>query len=214
MSIHSGPAVWWTKNTDAGRYHVSTKGINQSGLILNLDAGVTSSYPGTGTTWYDLSGNGYNATLYNGVIYDPADGGRFLFDGTNDYVKISSTVVGIKSMILVCAPTQPNTAWHYLFDTRPNGTWFAYTTAWAIGSWTNHYLNGVSTNISNVPMGTKMCLYTEHPTSHDSTINLFSRYSDAEVMGGYLYSVQVYNRALSSTEILKHFNIVKGRYTL
>jgi hypothetical protein len=31
--------------------------------ILNLDAGNPSSYPGTGTTWYDISGSGNNATL-------------------------------------------------------------------------------------------------------------------------------------------------------
>lgn len=34
-----------------------------NGLVLFLDAGNTSSYPGTGTTWTDLSGNGYNFTI-------------------------------------------------------------------------------------------------------------------------------------------------------
>ena len=40
--------------------------IITSGLVLHLDAGNTSSYPGSGTTWTDLSVNGYNGTLTNG----------------------------------------------------------------------------------------------------------------------------------------------------
>jgi hypothetical protein len=32
------------------------------GLVLCLDAGNTKSYPGSGTTWTDLSGNGRNFT--------------------------------------------------------------------------------------------------------------------------------------------------------
>ena len=39
--------------------------IVQNGLQLWLDAGDTASYPGSGTTWTDLSGNSYNATLVN-----------------------------------------------------------------------------------------------------------------------------------------------------
>ena len=34
-----------------------------SGAILFLDANDAASYGGSGTTWYDLSGNGYNATF-------------------------------------------------------------------------------------------------------------------------------------------------------
>ena len=39
--------------------------ITTTGLVLSLDAGDKNSYPGTGTTWYDLSGNGYQATMSN-----------------------------------------------------------------------------------------------------------------------------------------------------
>ena len=47
---------------------MATKGgpnIITDGLVLALDAASPRSYPGTGTTWYDLSGKGYNATLFN-----------------------------------------------------------------------------------------------------------------------------------------------------
>lgn len=40
-------------------------GIVTSGLVINIDAGNVASYPGTGTTWTDLSGSGNNFLLYN-----------------------------------------------------------------------------------------------------------------------------------------------------
>ena len=51
------------------------------GLLLYLDAGNTSSYNGSGTTWYDLSGNSRNATLINTPTYDSStNGGLFSFN--------------------------------------------------------------------------------------------------------------------------------------
>ena len=57
--------------------------IVTDGLVLALDAGSKKSYPGSGTTWSDLSGNGNDGTLTNGVTYDVDS---LLFDGVNDYV--------------------------------------------------------------------------------------------------------------------------------
>jgi len=64
--------------------------IPTSGLSLWLDAGNVASYPGSGSTWYDLSGNNNNGTLTNGAVYDSLGGGSIYFDGTNDYVTFSS----------------------------------------------------------------------------------------------------------------------------
>lgn len=55
-----------------------TSSIITDGLLLHLDAGNPASYPGSGTTWYDLSGNGYNATLINGPTYN-SDSGSIVF---------------------------------------------------------------------------------------------------------------------------------------
>lgn len=41
----------------------------QDGLVLYLDAANRRSYPGTGTTWFDISGNGNNATMYGSVPF-------------------------------------------------------------------------------------------------------------------------------------------------
>ena len=63
-------------------------GYKTVGLILNLDAGNSLSYPGSGTTWTDLSGNNNNGTLVNGPTYSSDDGGAIVFDGVNDVVTI------------------------------------------------------------------------------------------------------------------------------
>jgi len=69
----------------------SSSGIVLSGLILYLDAGNTASYPGSGTTWTDLSGNN-NGTLTNGPTYSSSYGGGLVFDGVNDYVTFNSVI--------------------------------------------------------------------------------------------------------------------------
>lgn len=61
------------------------------GLVLHLDAGNVKSYPGSGTTWTDISRNGNNGTLTNGPTYDSANGGSLSFDGSDDYVSIADS---------------------------------------------------------------------------------------------------------------------------
>jgi hypothetical protein len=90
MGVYAGVEPTWAAQTNAGRTHIATKGIVQSGIVLNLDAGVSSSHSGIGTTWADLSGNGKNGTLTNGPTYNSSNGGSIAFDGTNDYASISS----------------------------------------------------------------------------------------------------------------------------
>lgn len=65
--------------------------IQATGLVLNLDAGNSLSYGGTGTTWTDLSGNSNTGTLTNGPTYNSGNGGYILFDGVNDYVDIADS---------------------------------------------------------------------------------------------------------------------------
>ena len=60
------------------------------GLVLCLDASNQKSYPGSGTTWSDLTGNFYNGTLINGPTFNSANGGSIVFDGTNDYASLGN----------------------------------------------------------------------------------------------------------------------------
>jgi uncharacterized protein (TIGR02145 family) len=65
--------------------------IITSGLVLHLDAGNTSSYPGSGTTWTDLSGNNNHGTLINGPTYSSTNSGSIVLDGSNDYIDFGNS---------------------------------------------------------------------------------------------------------------------------
>ena len=67
---------------------VADPNIVLSGLVLCLDAANPKSYPGSGTTWTDVSGNGNNGTLTNGPTYSSADGGSLVFNGSTTYVTV------------------------------------------------------------------------------------------------------------------------------
>jgi hypothetical protein len=63
--------------------------IVRDGLVFNIDAANIKSYPGSGTTWTDVTNNGYNGTLLNGPVFDSGDVGNLDFDGLNDYITIA-----------------------------------------------------------------------------------------------------------------------------
>jgi len=67
--------------------------IVTNGLVLSLNAADRNSYPGSGTTWIDTSGNGNNGTLTNGPTFSSGNGGIITLDGTNDYVVASQNNV-------------------------------------------------------------------------------------------------------------------------
>jgi len=84
--------------------NINYPGIVTDGLVLNLDAGYVPSYPENGTTWGDLSGDGNNGTLVNGVGFDSADGGSLVFDGVNDSVVVpNSSSIGVSGDITILA---------------------------------------------------------------------------------------------------------------
>lgn len=60
--------------------------IVTSGLVLNLDAANTKSYPRSGTVWRDLSGNNNSGSLINGPTFNSQNGGSIVFDGVDDFV--------------------------------------------------------------------------------------------------------------------------------
>lgn len=74
------------------RYKVQNRNlpIPSDGLVFFLDAGDSESYSGSGSSWYDLSGNGYHATLVNSPGFTADSGGGIVFNGTNQYATISN----------------------------------------------------------------------------------------------------------------------------
>jgi hypothetical protein len=62
-------------------------------LSLAFDAADRNSYPGSGTTWTDLSGNRNHGTLTNGPSFNGANGGSIVFDGVDDFVNLNAGAI-------------------------------------------------------------------------------------------------------------------------
>jgi len=77
--------VYYASQTDKMVLNLDYGSIVTSGMVINLDAGFTPSYPKSGTTWYDLSNSNSNATLTNGPIFNSTNNGSIVFDGVDDY---------------------------------------------------------------------------------------------------------------------------------
>jgi len=82
------------QNYSASRGRFSTPTVSSAGLKLLLDTGNASSYPGSGSNWYDLSGNGNNATLYSSPTFNSSNSGSLVFNGSSQYASVpySSTL--------------------------------------------------------------------------------------------------------------------------
>ena len=81
--------AWFATQTDKMVFNRDYEAIVTNGLVLNLDAGFTPSYPTTNTTWYDISGNINNGTLTNGPTFNSANGGSIVFDKVDDYASFN-----------------------------------------------------------------------------------------------------------------------------
>ena len=81
---------WFATQTDKMILNKDYNNIVTNGLILNLDASFTPSYPTTGTTWYDVSLGGNNGTITNGPTFNTSGGGNLVFDGIDDFVNLGS----------------------------------------------------------------------------------------------------------------------------
>ena len=57
--------------------------FNSTGALLYLDPGNTARYPGSGTTWTDLSGNNNTATLVGSPTWTSAQPTSTSFTATN-----------------------------------------------------------------------------------------------------------------------------------
>ena len=79
-------------------------------LVAYYNPDLTSSYPGTGTTLFDISGNGLNGTMSNITYTDP----YFAYNGTSSQVNIPDNAL--------LEPGSGNwtmEAWAYLSNTGP-----------------------------------------------------------------------------------------------
>jgi len=212
-----------------------------SGLVLDLDAANAKSYPGSGTTWSDLSGNGNNGTLTNGPTFDANNAGSIVFDGVNDYIDgplISSQFTGDMTAEAWIKLTNSSSDYVRIIGTgaavgnRTFGLW--YDTGNKL-LW-QRYGGGDPSIYPNTPTMTTntWChtVATTSGTSHALYLNGVSigtgsgtgpwAASGSTITVGYgtihtyhkgnISNVKLYNRGLSATEVLQNFNALRGRY--
>jgi hypothetical protein len=222
--------------------------IVTSGLVLNLDAGNTKSYPRSGTVWRDLSGNNNSGSLVNGPTYSSANGGTIVFDGTNDYTVLTRpaqiitsgsisinlwakwTTVGTTiSTIQVLidnnhssSPVQgfyiqdrPDLNKKLTFSVTPltvvtssfqvgNGSW-AHIAATHSPGISRLYINGTLDGFSNEP---NMAIVQPNISIG------YWQFTPGRYLNGNVATVQIYNRALTPTEVQQNYNAQKSRFNL
>jgi hypothetical protein len=81
--------VYFTGQSDKVVLNRDYEGIVTDGLVLNVDAGFTPSYPTSNNTWYNV-GSTINGTLTNGPTFSTDEGGSIVFDGVNDFVNFGN----------------------------------------------------------------------------------------------------------------------------
>lgn len=113
------------------------------GMVLNLNAEDASSYPGTGTNWFDTSGNGYNATMTGSVSFVNTSPKYFNYTDTPNYFIGNSNItasisdqITIISWIKVTDTTKRSVIFDkYQTPGSPNG--YIFEAGTVSGLWTN-----------------------------------------------------------------------------
>jgi len=215
--------------------------ISLDGLVLCLDAANPKSYPGSGTTWTDLSGNGNNGTL-NGAGYDNGSLGSLSFDGSDDYIIINQTlstpftITGFvrytdqAKTLNTFINTSPHTVLGISLNRLGGGQLYVYigngsgwVSAPAIISSTNMIVNQWY-QVSFTSTGSGSTLYLNgnsvgtsiySPSGWGSTYYLGTIIiAGGEYLKGNIATTQIYNRALTASEVKQNYNALKGRFGL
>ena len=215
-------------------------------LVLNLDAGDTSSYPGSGTTWYDLTVNNNDGALTNGVVYNS---GSMSFDGIDDYINFSTTNLSSTGDITIDTfirlnGTQesyaniidyshsgpPGLGGFVVQQNAPVGVNSFYF-AWWTGSGfdfcyfqvplTNTYFHLVITKSggSAIVYIDGVSSFTGSGSSYLDGVGRTMRIGNnvagySRHIKGSIGEFRIYDKALTSTEVLQNFNAQKNRYGL
>jgi hypothetical protein len=214
--------------------------IVTDGLVYSIDAGNLVSFENGETTAYSLTGSN-DSTLTNGVGFDSNNDGSWSFDGVDDYINAGTTGLdfggGNFNVSLWINTTQNNAAytgviakyasnvglWIQLNPTTKN-VWFGWSGTTYLTS-TTSVNNGVWRYISCQRTGdTTAEIYVDGilvasgagKTGSSNTaqtldvgrINLAGRYFDGDIS-----NVQLYDRALTATEVLQNYNSQQSRFS-
>jgi hypothetical protein len=215
--------------------------IIEDGLVLALDASDPRSYAGSGTTWFDRSGNGNNGTLVNGPVYSTLNRGAFTFDGVNDTITFNN--ITTSSLGLTSSNGATMSCWMKItLLSRWTGVYVFYNTqgscdfGWDI-TLNNQLRIWKGNNITSSVLTPYSDIWTNFVLVSNSTGTIFYingiQFSTTNVVGnvpfttgrnlifgkhwdsavsGNLSNLSIYNRALSASEIAQNFNATRSRF--
>jgi hypothetical protein len=215
-----------------------------NGLTFYIDAAKRTSYSGTGTSWLDLSGSGNNGILTNGPFHTGfGKTGSFSFDGVDDIVSINTYTFGngnwSVSMWVKASSTSLN---NYallsnssggpvtnafgihtskIFYRNYDGVWrdnYGNTTVvanmWYMLTWVNYV--GASANLGTMQMflnGSSDSGVFNSYTTNGGPCNAIGRNWFTH-FNGEISNLRIYNRSISSSEVLQNYNATKVRFGL
>jgi hypothetical protein len=209
--------------------------IVRDGLVLHLDAANVKSYPGSGSTWFDMSGNGNNGVITGSVPYSSLFGGVLNTPGTTgNYINVSLNLTSVNHTVMVSSRYADSSQngrvlsglsnnWllghHSTGNTR--GDYFA--NGWVyLPSNTGGDVWGIYTGTGNISTDTweaydNAVLKASNTAGSQGPNGLsIGRYGagNSEYSNAYVGFVMCYDRVLSSIEIQQNYNAMKGRYGL
>ena len=205
------------------------------GLVLALDAGDTNSYPGSGTTWTDLSGNGRNATVNGSPTFT---NGYFDITSDSTYISLSNSGLVPRTNDFTYSTWINFDATDALDTIFENGSWgdallFRYQTnlvavyaegalignfSWTAtaGVWYNVVFKRESGTcsmyINNTLTGTPFTMTTDIDLANTNLFLMRSQHVVNQFLNGKIATFSIYNRALTASEIQQNFNATRGRF--
>jgi len=212
-----------------------------SGLVLYLDAANTTSYPGSGTTWYDLSGQGNNVTMQNSsnITYSSTGGGYFTL-ASNGYFKAASTTLptgsnaysmsawiqlgstwGGQGIIGIGSSTTGNQTNQFRTTTTNGFVSYWYGNDYAVATslspttqWFNILTQWDGTNRSIWLNGSQVGTQTASGINVTSSLLQVgaTNVGGSEPLQGKIGQALIYNRALTSAEIIQNYTATRTRY--
>ena len=206
--------------------------------LINYDAANILSYPRSGSTWFNLASASYNMTLFNGPTYSSANGGVMVFDGADDYAKSSGFSISNYTVEMFVNVYQIFSSVPRIFEGNSNAIVIALGSGGAFplnnihlyvdgSGWINTSYTltlGQYTHITLVKNAALHQVFVNGISIYSSTLvnNTLSGFtlaspqnsiSDEKTRSTFGY-FKIYNKVLSSQEVLTQYNINKSRYGL
>jgi hypothetical protein len=225
------------------REGISIRHIVTAGLTLHLDALDSDSYSGSGSTWYDLSGNGNHFTMQGNITWSSTDGfgnfsGNSTGTGNKFYCTNSSFAKAYKASnggngytTFAWAKVTSTGGWLKLMGHSDSDSYIdlygqSTTTNYHQEDGSSLYINGVSVSNDTYTLngaGYKMLASSNYnsgsTTTPTYTFTIGNDPNSASTQASYpwlgnIVSVMVYNRVLSYNEIQQNFIMTKHRFGL